>query len=197
MQIFSLRYAIENAIWVCQCQCLCQCLYISKIQYVHLVGCIMSSLWVLQDMSSFINSSPLSAAYMHWSTWSPLVQVMACRLFGTKPLPEPMLTYSQLDSWEYISVKFESQFYHFHSRKCIWKCRLPKWWPFCPGGDGVIPLASCFNPLYVSTCYCGGQSFLWILMKPHDSWSLVSARIYHRGVWHHFNIKALRGRVLW
>ena len=27
-------------------------------------------------------------------TWSALVQVMACRLFGTKPLPEPVLTYS-------------------------------------------------------------------------------------------------------
>ena len=23
----------------------------------------------------------------------------------------------------------------FHSRKCIWNCRLPKWRPFCPGGD--------------------------------------------------------------
>ena len=29
--------------------------------------------------------------------WAALVQVMACRLFSTKPLPEPMLTYSQLD----------------------------------------------------------------------------------------------------
>ena len=33
---------------------------------------------------------------------------MACRLFGAKPLPEPMLVYCQLDSWEQISVKFES-----------------------------------------------------------------------------------------
>ena len=27
-----------------------------------------------------------------------LVQVMACRLFGAKPLPEPMLAYCQLDT---------------------------------------------------------------------------------------------------
>ena len=53
---------------------------------------------------------------------SALVQIMACRLFEAKPLPEPMLTYCQLDSWEQISVKFELEFYHFHSRKCIWKC---------------------------------------------------------------------------
>ena len=68
-------------------------------------------------------------------TGSSLVQVMACRLFGAKPLPEPMLSYCQLDSWEHISVKYESEFYHFHSRKCNWKCGLPKWYPFCPGGD--------------------------------------------------------------
>ena len=42
-------------------------------------------------------------------------------MFGAKPLPEPMLPYCQLDSWEQISVKFEFEFYHFHSRKCIWK----------------------------------------------------------------------------
>ena len=29
---------------------------------------------------------------------------MACRLFGAKPLPEPMLVYGQLDSWEHISM---------------------------------------------------------------------------------------------
>ena len=78
------------------------------------------------------NSSPPRAAYMWHST---LVQVMACRLFGAKPLPEPMQAYCQLDSWEQISVKFELEFYHFHSRKCIWKCRLPEWRPFYLGGD--------------------------------------------------------------
>ena len=60
---------------------------------------------------------------------------MACRLFGTKPLPKPMLAHYQLVSWEQISVKLESKFYHFHSRKCIWNYRLPKGWPVCPGGD--------------------------------------------------------------
>ena len=44
---------------------------------------------------------------MHQWTGSALVQVMACHLFGAKPLPEPMLVYWQLDSWEQISVEFE------------------------------------------------------------------------------------------
>ena len=49
---------------------------------------------------------------------------MACRLFGAKPLPKSKLSYCQLDPWEQTSVKFESKCKTFHSRKCIWKCRL-------------------------------------------------------------------------
>ena len=35
---------------------------------------------------------------------------MACRLLGAKPLHEPMLAYCWLDSWEHISVIYESEF---------------------------------------------------------------------------------------
>ena len=96
------------------------------------------------DSCCLINSSPPSATFMCQSMLS-LVQVMACGLFGAKPLPEPMLAYCQLDSWEQISLIFESEFCHFHSRKCIWKCRLPIWQPFCPGGDELSPLLSYFS----------------------------------------------------
>ena len=53
-------------------------------------------------------------------TRSSLVQIMACRLFGAKPLSEAMLTYCQLDPKQYISMKcfWKSS---FCSRKCIWK----------------------------------------------------------------------------
>ena len=43
-----------------------------------------------------------SAAYMRQWTGAALVQVMACRLTTTKPLPESMLAYCKLDSWEQI-----------------------------------------------------------------------------------------------
>ena len=49
---------------------------------------------------------------------------MTCRLFDAKSVPEPMLTYCELDSWKQISVKFVFEFYHFHPRKCIWIYRL-------------------------------------------------------------------------
>ena len=42
------------------------------------------------------NSSPPSAAYMRQLPRSELVQVMACRLFGAKPLSKPMLDHYQL-----------------------------------------------------------------------------------------------------
>ena len=44
-----------------------------------------------------INSSPPSAAYMRWWSGSPLIQIRACRLDGTKPSSEPVLAYCQLD----------------------------------------------------------------------------------------------------
>ena len=38
---------------------------------------------------------------------------VACRLFGAKPLPEPMLTYSQLDPSKQTSLKFKSKYQNF------------------------------------------------------------------------------------
>ena len=54
--------------------------------------------------------------------WSSLVQIMACRLVGAKPLSEPILEYCWLDPLEQNSVKSRSQFKRFDSRKRVWKC---------------------------------------------------------------------------
>ena len=102
-----------------------QCVYVSTIS---------SNDGLLPVQHQAFNSSPPSAAYMRQWTGSALVQVVACHVFGAKPLPEPMLAYCQLVCWEQISVKFESEFSHFHSRKCIWNYHLPIYQPFCPGG---------------------------------------------------------------
>ena len=50
-----------------------------------------------------------------------LLQIMVCRLFGTKPLSEPILPFCQLGPKEHASVKFRLKFNSFHSRKCTWK----------------------------------------------------------------------------
>ena len=56
--------------------------------------------------NSKFNSSSPSAAYMHQWTGSALVQIMACPLFGTKPLSKPMLGYCQLDPMNKLQWKF-------------------------------------------------------------------------------------------
>ena len=43
---------------------------------------------------------------------------MTCRLFGTKPLSEPMPTYRQLDHQKHILMKFHLEFESFRSEKC-------------------------------------------------------------------------------
>ena len=49
---------------------------------------------------------------------------MTCRLFSAKPLPEPMITYLQLDILEQTSVTFVSKDNIFPSRNFSRNCRL-------------------------------------------------------------------------
>ena len=53
--------------------------------------------WCHGMIEMSVNSLSPSAAYMRQWIGSALVQIMACRLFGVKPLSKPMLTYCQLD----------------------------------------------------------------------------------------------------
>ena len=53
--------------------------------------------WCNVNVACDVNSSPPSAAYMRQWIGSALVQIMACHLFGAKPLSKPMLDYCQLD----------------------------------------------------------------------------------------------------
>ena len=71
------------------------CTYISvhvmqslSIQSAYRAECRMQRLYLYE-----FNSSPPSAAYMRQWTGSILVQIMACRLVGAKPLSEPILKY--------------------------------------------------------------------------------------------------------
>ena len=70
-----------------------------------------------------INSSPPSAAYVRQWIGSALVQIMACRRFGAKPLSTPMLGYCHfiVIAWSFTKMHL--------------KMSSAKWRPFCPGGD--------------------------------------------------------------
>ena len=120
-------YSVRHSSRLCHTWCIQQSRKLTRF----CVSCLPRNISLRQYQC--VNSSPPSAAYMRQWTGPSSVQVMACRLFGAKPLPEPMMAYCQLDSWEQSSAKFESELYDFHSRKCILTHRLPKWRPFCPG----------------------------------------------------------------
>ena len=87
-----------------------------------------------QDIHIF-NLSPPSAAYKGQWIGSALVQLMACRLFGAKPLSEPVLPYCQLGRprGTYFSrIFFKIQKFSF--TKMHLQISSAKWRPFCSGG---------------------------------------------------------------
>ena len=124
-----------------------------------------------------------------WTIWTPMSSVLKkadklnlslslSLLFSTKPLPEPIPVYCQLDSWEKVSGKFEFEFYYFHSIKCIWKCRLPKRRPFCPRWDELIRLRKCtslIDAFQVISFYCIKQ-FYNLFMEFENSLSVIGCK---------------------
>ena len=87
--------------------------------------------------------------YTRHLTGSSLVQVMACRLFGAKPLPDPMSDYYQLELRDKPQWNF-NQFKNFHWRKCIWKCRLR---------NGAYFVSALMNPVGLGHTVSGERGF--------------------------------------
>ena len=73
-------------------------LLLSKIDYYTLFRLVLS--WIL------LNSLWPSDTMCLELYWPSLNQIYACRLVGGKPLPEPMLTYRQLDPQEHILMVY-------------------------------------------------------------------------------------------
>ena len=87
-----------------------------------------------------VNSSPPSAAYMRQWIRTALVQIMACRLFGAKPLSKPMLVYCHVN-WmlrNKCQWNFLIQIQKFSFIKMHLKVSSAKWWPFCSGLSVLI-----------------------------------------------------------
>ena len=78
-------------------------------------------------------------------------------------------------------MKFESNFHHFHSRKCIRKCHLPNWRLFCPGGVELTRMGKDggLNPIYPTPWLCLNRiklfigSFKLITKSFQSNWDLV------------------------
>ena len=57
--------------------------------------------------------------YVYYWTRPSLVRVMACRLFGIKPLPQTTLTHCKSEASKHFPGKFHAQMKHFRSAKYI------------------------------------------------------------------------------
>ena len=60
-----------------------------------------------------------------------------CRQFGTKPLPEAILTYLKLAPQDTYQWHLNQQKYFFVN-KIHWKMSCATWWPFCLGLNVLI-----------------------------------------------------------
>ena len=68
--------------------------------------CVPQQIWIF-------NSLRPSDGCMRHQPGPSSVQITACRLFGAKPLSEPMLSFWQLDPWEQTSLKIKSKLKYF------------------------------------------------------------------------------------
>ena len=78
---------------------------------------------------------------LHYTTTREIlvVQIMACRLFGAKPLSKLQWNFNQ-------NTKF------FIDENASENSRLPKWRPFCPGGDELRHAYTWFYPIKNNGC---------------------------------------------
>ena len=67
---------------------------------------------------------------------------MACRLFGTKPSPKPMLPYFKLHTWEQILKRNANVFMYL-------KMPSAKWWSYCLGLN--VSIQSLHTPPHTPT----------------------------------------------
>ena len=125
-----------------RCSSLSENVWISKIFRVNMFIGVCNCRQVLIGSSNGLAPNRLQIL-THWGRVThicvdkSLVQIMACRLIGAKPLSEPMLDYCQLDPCEHISMKILSKYNNFHWWKCTWKCRLRN-------GVHLVPASICW-----------------------------------------------------
>ena len=119
------------------------------------------------------NSSHRSVAYMRQWTGSLLVQVMACRLFGVRSLPQPMLPdFSEI--WiEILSFSFKNMYLKMSSAKMSAILFSGGWvkcisLPLSFGKNGGFQI---FHPFIPANCIFAENCllFLYWLPVPHRS----------------------------
>ena len=93
----------------------------NQLSYFDLMKSLIQQWRVYMCITLHVQLIPLCAACMLQSNCITNDSNNGLSPDGLKHLPEPILTYCQLDL---NSVKFNSKHKNLHSWKCTWKCRL-------------------------------------------------------------------------
>ena len=119
----------------------------------------------------------LGDAYMRRRIGPSLIEVMACRLlFGTKPLSEPMLTYTFRNKLQ----RNLNQNWNRLSLKCTCECRLPSGVHLGQASLCLLIMAKCCHMVSAILVNTGsGNDLLADGTKPFPGPMLTD---YHRGV---------------
>ena len=111
---------------------------------------------------SLINSSSYNAAYMRQWTWPALVQITVCRLFGTKPLSEPILGLLSIGPLRTNFGDIVSKIQNFSFTKMHLKISSAKRQPFVHGGDDLINDSVQVSPIAVVTSSITYFLLMWM-----------------------------------
>ena len=111
---------------------ICDCYWSKNIAY-----------WIENHENNTFSLISPSAAYMRQWIGSTLVRIMACCLFGVKPLSKPMLSYCQVDpNFSEISIKIQNiSFVIMHLKISSAECQ-----PFCLGLNVLNKGSQSANP---------------------------------------------------
>ena len=88
-----------------------------------------------------------------------LIQIMAFRLAGAKPLSEPMLDYCYLDHWDQTSVKILSEIYTIFKKMHL--KMSAKWQPFCLNLNLLSKDPGLCSPLFICM-YTAPRANTWV-----------------------------------
>ena len=117
-----------------------------------------------------------------------------CRLFGPKPLSEPMLVYSWLDSWKQNDFsKWAANQYTcttISCKKMHSKVMSAKWQPFCRGLIALLISTDLVGMRVLSFSECLGLGFnLVVFLRTASAWHGLFVVVCYCYFYYHFCLR--------
>ena len=116
--------------------------------------CHHMALLSYNELTYSLKSNDDIHVYMSVCQWLSSVQIMACHLFGAKPLPIGWAWFIVMGQ---NSMKFEPKHNNSLSRKCIWNHFVPSFNEIMQHGSVMNFLQKCLNRRLIFTLFTFGK----------------------------------------